>query len=225
MWPPKPADRAWSSPMVPCEPEPWWTSSASVDLPEPPRIQLRRDDRPAPQDLVDDETRGGRTRRDPPAPCPAQMNRPRRPGTCPMSGLPSALCGRAQARVPRIGASAMPGTNVAALRSIGSIHAAGSGRRARNVEPTDGDPGERHEAEIHAGPHRRRAGVRSGCRSPPRSRPPRGRATARGEFRLDDDAPPLADRGPAAARIDERGRPRSGRDEDRIAGVPLAHRR
>ena len=46
-------------------------------------------------------------------PWPAHTTSPRRPATRPMSGRPSALCGRAHARVPRIGASATPGTNEA----------------------------------------------------------------------------------------------------------------
>ena len=73
-------------------------------------------------------------------PCPAHTTSPRRPATRPMSGRPSALCGRAHARVPRIGASATPGTNVLARRRIGSTQAAGSGSCARNVDPTDAIP-------------------------------------------------------------------------------------
>ena len=69
------------------------------------------------------------------------MNRLRRPGTRPMSGRPSRLWGRAQARLPRMGASATPGTKAVARVRIRSTHAAGSGSRARKVEPTVATPG------------------------------------------------------------------------------------
>ena len=146
-------------------------------------------------------------------PCPAHTTSPRRPATRPMSGRPSALCGRAHARVPRIGASATPGTNVLARRRIGSTQAAGSGSRARNVDPTEAIPASGTRLKSA------RSGSAS-CASVPMAAPisasSRTWVGPAGQLQLDDDAPAFADRPPRAGRVDEGGRPWPGRDEDRV---------
>ena len=130
-----------------------------------------------------------------------------------MSGRPSALCGRAHARVPRIGASATPGTNVLARRRIGSTQAAGSGSRARNVDPTEAMPASGTRLKSA------RSGSAS-CACVPMAAPisassrtwvgPAGSSsstTTPQRSRIGRHAP---------GRVDEGGRPWPGRDEDRV---------
>ena len=159
----------------------------------------------------------------PHGPCPAQTHSPRRPGTRPTSGRPSALSGRAQARTPRIGASATPGTKVAARRQDrldprGWVRLLIQERRADG-----GHAGQRDEAEVGLD-----VGCRPGADLGPDLRPDLGPdlgllddlvRTMR-QVGLDDDAPALADRRPPAGRVDDRGRPWTGRHQDRVAGDP-----
>ena len=144
-----------------------------------------------------------------------------------MSGRPSALCGRAQARCPRIGASATRGTKALAsgqdpLDPRCGIRLAGEERRTDS-----GDSAERHEAEIHEVFDR--GAVDRGLRRWPWR--PDGGADLRlledvcrsvCELNLHDDAPAMPDRRPSAGRVDELGGPWTGRDEDGIGGERAA---
>ena len=139
-----------------------------------------------------------------------------------MSGRPSRLCGRAQARVPRMGASATAGTNLLARARIRSIQAAGIRPSGEERRADRGDPVERHEAEVD------QVGLVAVGQLGPR--PDRGAdlglledvGRAGRELRLDDDAPALADRPPGAGRVDQRRRPRPRRDQHRVGSIALA---
>ena len=151
----------------------------------------------------------------PQAPCPAQMNRPGISAMRPMSGRPSMLCGRAHARVPRMGAS-VDGRDERARPGEDPLDPVRRFRFARQERrPDRGDPVERHQAEMDAAV-RRRPPRSSRCRSPRRSRPPPGCGPGRSAARSRRRRPSAADRRHAPVGSIDAPATRPGRHEDRV---------